>query len=210
MSRTRIKDRLSDIDERVVADAEADLDRLLSLEPSPEFAARVLARIKAPHAARGWRAGWAGWAGWALASAAALVIVAALALRSGSSVRDAAVTSPQPGHRDIVLGPDARSPVGGSPKTAPLRTDEPEARHAVVRSLKTVPPRLDQPEVVIDPSLADAIRRLAVSTRNVLLDGTTSDGNLQPASDVPLSSVVVEPLAVPELVLKPADQNGGQ
>ena len=53
MSRTQIHDRLSDIDERVVADAEADLDRLLSLEPSPEFAARVLARIKAPHAARG-------------------------------------------------------------------------------------------------------------------------------------------------------------
>jgi hypothetical protein len=207
MSRTRIKDRLSDIDERVVADAEADLDRLLSLEPSPEFAARVLARIKAPHAARGWRAGWAGWA---FASAAALVIVGAVTLRSGSSVRDAPVTSPQPGHRDIVLGPDARSLVGGSLKTAPLPTDEPEARHPIVRSLKAAPPRLDEPEVVIDPSLADAIRRLAVSTRNVLLDGTTSGGRLQPASDVPLSSVVVEPLTVPELVLKPADQNGGR
>jgi hypothetical protein len=202
MSRTRIKDRLSDIDERVVADAEADLDRLLSLEPSPEFAARVLARIKAPHAARGWRAGWASWAGWALASAAALVLVAALTLRSGSSVRDAAVTSPQPVHRDIALsGPTSDKGGAGS---------EPEAGHPVVGSLKTVPPRLDEPEVVIDPSLADAIRRLAVSTRDVMLDGTTSDGSLQPASDVPLSSVVVEPLTVPELVLKPADQNGGR
>ena len=207
MSRTRIKDRLSDIDERVVADAEVDLDRLLSLEPSPEFAARVLARIKAPHAARGWRADWAGWA---LASAAALVIVAALTLRSGSSVRDSPVMSPQPVHPDIVLGPDARSPVGGSLKTAPLPTDAPEARHAVGRSLKTVPPRLDQPEVVIDPSLADAIRLLAVSTRNVLLDGTVADNSLRPASDVPLSSVIVEPLTVPELVLKPADQSGGR
>ena len=210
MSRTRIKDRLSDIDERVVADAEADLDRLLSVEPSPEFGARVLARIKAPHAARGQRAGWAVWAGWALASAAALVIVGALTLRSGSGGRDGAVPSSQPVPRDIVLGPDARSLVGGSPKTTPLPTDEPEAGHPVARSLKTVPPRLDEPEVVIDPSLADAIRRLAVSTRNVLLDGTASDGSLQPASDVPLSSVVVEPLTVPELVLKPADQNGGR
>jgi len=199
MSRTRIKDRLSDIDERVVADAEADLDRLLSLEPSPEFAARVLARIKAPHAARGWRAGWAGWA---LASAAALVIVAALTLRSGSGVRDAAVTSPQPVHRDIVLnGPTSDKGGAGS---------EPEARHPVGRSPKIARVRLDEPEVVIDPSLADAIRRLAVSTRDVMLDGTTSEGSLQPASDVPLSSVVVEPLTVPELVLKPADQNGGR
>lgn len=207
MSRTPIKDRLSDIDERLVADAEADLDRLLSLEPSPEFAARVLARIKAPHAARGWRAGLAGWA---LASAAALVIVGALTLRGGSSVRDAAVTSPRPVPRDIVLGRDARSLAGGSLKTAPLPTDEPEAVHPVARGPKTAPPRLDEPEVVIDPSLADAIRRLAVSTRNVLLDGTASNGILQPAPDVPLSSVVVEPLTVPELVLKPADQNGGQ
>ena len=210
MSRTRIKDRLSDIDERVVADAEADLDRLLSLEPSPEFAARVLARIKAPHAARGQKAGWAGWA---LASAAALVIVAALTLRGGSSVRDDAVTLPQPAHPDIVLNAPTSDRGGadsGLGARHPVRFDEPEARHAVVRSLKTVPPRLDEPEVVIDPSLADAIRRLAVSTRNVLLDGTAPDGSLQPASDVPLSSVVVEPLTVPELVLKPADQNGGQ
>jgi hypothetical protein len=202
MSRTRIKDRLSDIDERVVADAEANLDRLLSVEPSPEFAARVLARIKAPHAARRQRAAWAGWAGWALASAAGLVIVGALTLRSGSGGREGAVASSQPVPRDIVLsGPTSDKGDAGS---------QPDAGHPVTRSLKTVPRRLDEPEVVIDPSLADAIRRLAVSTRNVLLDGTASDGSLQPASDVPLSSVVVEPLTVPELVLKPADQNGGQ
>lgn len=205
MSGTRIKDRLSDIDERVVADAEADLDRLLALEPSPEFAAKVLARINAPHAARGRRLGWVGLA---LASAAALVIASALTLRSGSGVRDSAVMTPQPVHPDIVLGPDARSPVGGSLKTAPLPTDEPKARHPVGRSAP--PLGIDEPEVVIDPSLADAIRRLAISTRNVLLDDTASDSSLLPASDVSLPSVVVEPLTVPELVLKPADQNGGR
>jgi len=199
MSRTQIHDRLSDIDERVVADAEADLDRLLSLEPSPEFAAKVLARISAQHPARARRAGWVGLA---LASAAALVIVGALTLRTGSGVRDSVVTSTQPVHRDIALsGPTSDKGGAGS---------EPEAPHPVARSPETARVQLDEPEVVIDPSLADAIRRLAVSTRNVMLDGTTPDGNLQPASDVPLSSVAVEPLTVPELVLKPADQNGGR
>lgn len=199
MSRTRIKDRLSDIDERMVADAEADLGRLLSLEPSPEFAAKVLARINAPHAARGRRAAWPGWA---LASAAALVIVGTLTLRNGSGVRDGAVPSPQPVRPDMVLSRPTSDKGGAG--------SQPEARHPVGRSLKAAPLRTDEPVVVIDPSLADAIRRLAVSTSIVLLDDTTSEGNLQPASDVPLSSVVVEPLTVPELVLKPAEQNGGR
>ncbi len=44
MSRT---ERMTEFDERVVAAAEADLDRLLSIEPSPEFAAKVRARIAA-------------------------------------------------------------------------------------------------------------------------------------------------------------------
>jgi hypothetical protein len=198
MSGTRITDRLSDIDERVVAEAEAHLDRLLSLEPSPEFAAKVLARISAPHTARGWRAGWVGLA---LASAAALVIVGTLTLRTGSGVRDGDVTSPQPVHPDIVLsGPTPDRDSAGS---------EPEARHPVGRSPKIAGVRLDEPEVVIDPSLADAIRRLAISSRNVLLDNASLDSSLKPPSDVPVPSVIVEPLTVPELVLKPADQNGG-
>jgi len=137
----------------------------------------------------------------ALASAAALVIVGTLTLRTGSGVRDGDVTSPQPVHPDIVLsGPTSDKGGAGS---------EPKALHPVARSPKTARVQLDAPEVLIDPLLADAIRRLAVSTRNVLLDDAASARSLQPASDVPVPSVVVEPLTVPELVLKPADQNGG-
>jgi hypothetical protein len=207
MSGTRITDRLSDIDERVVAEAEAHLDRLLSLEPSPEFAAKVLARISAPHTARGWRAGWVGLA---LASAAGLVIVGTLTLRTGSGVADRAPSFAKPPQQDVVLGvepSDMRDPTSRAitvPKGALA------AQRHVGRSLKTAPLRVAEPEVLIDPLLGDAIRRLAVSTRNVLLDDTTPESSLQPASDVPVPSVVVEPLTVPELVLKPADQNGGR
>jgi hypothetical protein len=199
MSRTPVKDGLSDIDARLVAEAEADLDRLLSIEPSADFAAKVLARIREPHAGHGWRAGWVGLA---LASAAALLI--ALTLRDGPPVRDRVATSPSPPHQDIAPSgatSDARGPVSLSdlpaPAAAPGRTRP--AAH-----------RLEEPEVLIDTSLADAIRRLVVSTRDAPLDETVLDGSPQPASAAPLPSVVVEPLTVPELVLKPADQTGGR
>ena len=199
MSGTRINDRLSDIDERAVADAEADLDRLLALEPSPEFAAKVLARINAPHAARGRRLGWVGLA---LASAAALVI--AVTLRSDPAEPDRAPSSAKPLQQDVVLSVEPSD----MPEPIPLAITTLERGRAAQRLVRrNAPPRrTEEPEVVIDPSRADAIRRLAISTRNVLLGDTASDSSLLPASDVSLPSVLVEPLTVPELVLKPADQ----
>lgn len=208
MSRTRTNDRLSEIEERVVAAAEADLNRLLAIEPSPEFAAKVRVRIREPQAARGWSAGWLGFA---LASVAALVMAVAF-------------------HSDPVGGP--------SPKTAPLpATSGPGLKTGPLPVAATAPPRVDvrvapvgsglktalppaasrvvevhrpgDPEVLIDPSLAQAIRRLASTTRSTPLDATAPEASLQPISDTSVPSVVVEPLTVPELVLKPADQHSG-
>jgi hypothetical protein len=185
---------LSEFDERVVAAAEADLDRLLALEPAPDFAARVLARISAGHVARRWRAGWAGVA---LASAATLII--AFTLLSGSGARDSDVNASKPLHADVVL----RSPASDMRvRVSPVITPSIRPRPAG--------PRIGDPEVLIDRSLADAIHRLAVSTRNLTLDDGAPDDRPRPASESPAPSVVVEPLTVPELVLKPAVQNGGR
>ena len=191
MSRTRINNGLSEFDERVVAAAEADLDRLLALEPSPDFAARVLAQISAEHTAR-WRR--AGWVGMALASAATLVI--AFTLRSGSGARDGDVKAPKPVHADVVLG-------------APASDVQLRVSRVITPSRRPRPagPRTGDPEVLIDPSLAQAIRRLASSPRTIPLEEPEASPSSRPEAFVP--SVVVEPLTVPELVLKPADQNGG-
>ena len=207
MFRTRINDRLSEFDERMVAAAEADLDRLLSITPSAEFAARVVARISADHTGRGHRAGWVGLA---LVSAAALVIVSALTLRSDPGVRDRAPSFARPPHQDVVLSVEPLEMQGAVSLAVTAPKGGRAAHRPAGRGLKAAPLRVAKPEVLIDPLLGDAIRRLAVSTRNVLLDDTTSARSLQPASDVPVPSVVVEPLTVPELVLKPADQNGGR
>jgi hypothetical protein len=51
MSRT---EQMTDFDEREVSAAEADLERLLAIEPSPEFAAKVRGRIAAEPPARRW------------------------------------------------------------------------------------------------------------------------------------------------------------
>jgi hypothetical protein len=196
MSRTRINDRLSEFDERRVAAAEADLDRLLSITPSPEFAAKVLARISTEHTGRGQRVGWVGLA---LASAAALVI--AFTLRSDPAEPDRAPLFARPPQQDVVLSVeplDMREPISLAVTAPPRRAHLSPQR--LVRSA--------EPEVLIDRSIADAIRRLAVSTRDIPLDDTAPDGRPQPASESPMPSVVVEPLIVPELVLKPADQSG--
>ena len=192
MSRTRTHDRLSEIDERVVAAAEADLNRLLSIEPSPEFAARVRARISEPHAARGWRVGWLGLG---LVSAAALIIAVTLAGDS-PGIDDRPTTRPTGPQHDIVL----RAPTPQPAVTSGDRTARPVPRRVV---------EVHHADVLIDASLAQAIRRLALSTANLALEETTPDAGAPPVSDAPVPSMVVEPLKVPELVLKPADQTSG-
>ena len=207
MSRTRTHDRLSEIDERVVAAAEGDLSRLLSIEPSQEFAAKVRARISEPQTARGWSAAWLGLA---VASVAALIIAV-----------DNPVGWRAPKTAPIPVDPPVAA-VGPSVKSGPLPVDPPAADrgHGVKTAptavaLRTAPGpvgrnRSAQPEVLIDPSLGQAIRRLALSTTNLALDATTPNTSAPPVSDASVPSVVVEPLTVPELVLKPADQNSGR
>ena len=54
MSRT---EQMTEFDERTVSEAEADLERLLSIEPSTEFAAKVRERIAAEPPVRRWNWG---------------------------------------------------------------------------------------------------------------------------------------------------------
>ena len=196
MSRT---ERLTDSDERVVAAAEADLSRLLSVDPSVDFAARVRARIsESPEPRRQW---W-GWAGLAFASAVVLVVV--LTSRIGTAPSNVAST-PASRHPDIVLiGPAAATHdataavVVQTPHMAASRPLALPARHVV-----------EEPEVLIDPSVAAAIRRLAIAVRNTSLDAKTVE-TLQIEVGNPSELVVSELPSIPELVLKPADQTGGK
>jgi hypothetical protein len=57
--------------------------------------------------------------------------------------------------------------------------------------------------------MAEAIRRLAVGARNTTLDGSKGESIAAPDS-ASETLPIAEDLNVPEIVLKPADQTGGQ
>jgi hypothetical protein len=194
MSRT---ERMTELDERLVAAAEADLQQLLSIDPSPEFAARVRSRIDERREPRATR--W-GWIGLAVATAAALIFAAALRTNQDSP----------PGERvEIVKRPDttlpATPPADRDPVLAATRT----SHHVAIPkdSVRTVEAAAT-PEIIIDPAMTDAIRRMAMLLRNTEPDASTAE-QLQIEMGEPAPLTIAKPLNVPELVVKPADQNGG-
>jgi hypothetical protein len=193
MSRT---EQMTDFDEREVSAAEADLERLLSIEPSPEFAAKVRARIAAEPPARSWN-----WGRLLVPVAAAAAVVIVLTLSSNWGARSPEQSVATSRQNDIVLSAakpnEATAPVPVTPAT----DSKPPIRRAAA-------PQRQEPEIMIDPAISDAIRRLALAARNTTLDGSKGESIAADAQSAALP--VAEPLNVPELVLKPADQTGGQ
>jgi hypothetical protein len=189
-------EQMTEFDARVVAEAETDLGRLLSIEPSPEFAAKVRARIAAEPPTRSWR--W-GRLGLALAAASALIVV--FALRGVLSVQDDRRPFSSARHDDVALS---------APDLSPAKTvvTSPPAQVAVNRPVHPAEVPQRGPEVIIDPAVTDAIRRLAIAARSTTLDASKGESIAADAQSAALP--VAEPLNVPELVLKPADQTGGQ
>ncbi len=208
MSRTRMNDRLSEIDERVVAAAETDLDRLLSIEPSPEFAAKVRARIGA---GRRTSSPWTPWRVGLAAASLVLALVLGFAQR-GRVVLPEPTTAAENDRQRNEGHPKSGSsvPVVAVPSPAAGFRTPPDTRDKVVRSRTSVPAPVGEPDVVVDPALAEAIRRLAVSARNTVLDETVQHVTALRTESLSLPILVVEPLTVPELVLSPADPGARQ
>jgi hypothetical protein len=193
MSRT---DQMNDFDERAVAAAEADLERLLSIEPSPEFAAKVRARIAAEPPVRSWN-----WGRLLVPVAAAAVVVIVLTVLGTWHLRGPEQPVATARQNDIVLNPEK-----------PTETPAVVTIKAVADAgskVRRVPVPEEKPEIIIDPAIGDAIRRLALASRSTPLDGSKGESIAAPDSATD-TLPIAEPLNVPELVLKPADQTGGQ
>jgi len=194
MSRT---ERLTELDERIVAAAEADLRQLLSIEPSPELSAKVRARIDDNRESRAWKR-W-GWIGSAVATAAAVILAVAL--------RPEHTAAPHGGVANARPDDHLRAPSRTDDTTDPAAktTLHPVARHrSPARAAEPGP----NPEIIIDPAMTDAIRRMAIALRNAEPDASTAE-QLQMQMGEPAPLTIAEPLNVRELVLKPAEQNGG-
>jgi hypothetical protein len=188
---------MNEFDDRMVAAAEADLRQLLSIQPSPEFAARVRANIheKRKSPAKRW-----GWIGLAIATAAALVFAAILRTDH---------TAPATQNVEIVKQPDMPLRAAPPAEQGPLPPTTRTARHVAIQ--KETPRSAEataSPEIIIDSAMTAAIRRMAMSLRTSEPDASAAE-QLQTEVGEPAPLTIAEPLNVPELVLKPADQNGG-
>jgi hypothetical protein len=196
MSRT---EQLTDQDERLVSAAEADLHQLLSIEPSPEFAARVRSRVRENRDAPSRR--W-GWIGLALVSTAAAALVVTAIVRTGHAPSGSLERTEIARRDDIVLRPPAA--VIDYPASSPSST----SRVEISRPSARVAERADsRPEIVIDPAMTDAIRRMSMSIRNSAPDPSVGETLRTETASMELTAP--DPLMVPEIVLKPADPNGG-
>jgi len=187
---------MNDFDERAAAAAEADLERLLSIEPSPEFAAKVRARIAAEPPVRSWN-----WGRLLVPVAAAAVVVIVLTVSGTWHLRGPEQPVATARQNDIVLNPEK-----------PTETPAVVTIKAVADAgskVRRVPVPEEKPEIIIDPAIGDAIRRLALASRSSVLDGSKGESIAAPDSAAD-TLPIAEPLNVPELVLKPADQTGGQ
>lgn len=189
MSRT---EQMTELDERIVAEAEADLRQLLSIEPSPEFAARVRLRIDEHRESRA--TPW-GWIGLAIATAVALIFVAVLRTNDSSSGAQNA---------EIVRRSDTPLPVEHR-RTPVIAGAHDVAIHKRTTHIVEAP---TSPEVIIDPAMTAAIQRLAAAARNTILDASNGESIAADAHAAALP--IAEPLKVPELVLSPVDPTGGQ
>jgi hypothetical protein len=187
---------LNDFDERAVSAAEADLERLLSIEPSPEFAAKVRARVAEETASR--TRGW-GWLGLLGTVAAALIVI--VILRSGFQTEGGQRPRSTPPHADIVLKLPESNPPNPIVQHVPVADIRPQIDRA--------PEAPQKAEIIIDHAVVDAIRRLAIAARNTTLDASKGESIAAPNAESD-ALPVAEPLNVPELVLGPADLSGGQ
>lgn len=173
-----------------------DLAELLSIEPSPEFAAGVRRRIQDARALR--RAPFRWWAAVAAAAALALLVMfASRASRMEEEPRQA--TTPPPS--DVVL----KTVPGPTPvATAPARgladmASRPRVRSVPARSAKEWPV---EPEVLVPRDRLRAIERL----QDLIVAGTLTekdlprlDGDAPAVGDIRPAPLTIPPLTVPDV-----------
>jgi hypothetical protein len=152
-----------------------ELSHLLAVEPSPEFAARVRTRIEQqPEPGLGW---WR-WAASSVAVAAVILLAIVAVIRRAPAGQPVV-----PVHADVRL-----PPVSVRVRVRVPQSQSVEAGNRLVLP-RVRPVRTAAPEIVIDPSLAQAVRRLVAEQR--VLPEVPQDPSLDP--------VVVAPLKVPEI-----------
>jgi hypothetical protein len=155
-----------------------ELASLLSVEPSPEFRARVRARIASEPLPRSWYLQWRV----AAAGVAAIAVTGAFVLSrvdSGDGARKSMAPSPLPS-----TAPAALTVAVPSPRSA-----------AVIHH----PSSAGEPEVLVAPREARGLRQLEALVRDGRTRFVFSDEDVPTTSPEPVTSIVIAPIAVAPL-----------
>jgi hypothetical protein len=186
-------------DQRVVEEFERELRDALAIEPSPDFARQVRARIAARRSpAVPWR--------FVLPIAAMCVLAVGLGMwmQVGSKQDSSKVAS----GFSRTSPPTPAAPTTSADRTfgTPRRTST-SLRVAVARE-NTIAP---EPEIIVPPDRAEALERFLELTRN----GALNEERLRPvavaapAATLEIKPLVVPPLSVPELETPSGAVQGG-
>lgn len=184
----------------VEAGIDRELAALLAVEPSPEFKAKVRARIAAAPEPRRWTA-WA-----PVAAAAAIVLVAGTMLMrtAGEPRRDGATVASTPSARPAAPPAIATASSGGGTVQA-VRT---RSRRV---ALAATHPAIE-PEIVIDPALNLTVQRLlrGAEQRRPNLEAANAERNGvdAPPRDLSVAPVVVDELTVPVIKVGESPMGG--
>jgi hypothetical protein len=190
-----------------------EIQAALSVEPSPEFLARVRTRIATEPASA---ASWLSWKLVATGAVAALVVMAFVVSRPEGKPPPLAQA---PGAEDLRLAPPAtieqpgRTPVpfpGASGFPPPLLPSSAERRRgrAVARTLPVVSGfSRTEPEILLDPAETRALRRLISGTREGTLDLSAS---LQATTPTAMDLPPISEIAIPFITIDPLTPEAGE
>lgn len=200
---------------RLLAEVDAELERTLAIEASPDLVTRVIARTRV-----GGESTWrfrAAWAGLAAAAAIAVAVYLRPPIDAPSpapaSVRQASA-SPESSNAGGLQAPAApksapRAAAAGSARgsvtsaSADRRVAAPD-RHRQLHAQRAAAKSPAEPEVLVQPDQARAIARL----RELLTQGRLTEQMLPPVRPHEPAELSVLPLQIPDITVPTVDSIG--
>jgi hypothetical protein len=181
------------------ATLEREIEQALSVEPSPEFVARLRAVVAADSMRAPWQWRWR----WLAVGSAAIALTSVLVMtRSESLLRP---TLPEPPRTQAAV-PQAM-PQAPEPPQPALRERPTRDRPAPIRRVSSAPTA--EPEVLIAKDESAALRRLMRELRRGRVDPSTRDApTLEPIA-VPGTIVVMPIPAIAPIAIDPLELEGG-
>jgi len=162
-----------------VGPLDRELASLLSIEPSPEFRARIRARIASEPLPRSWYLQWR-----VAAAGVAAIAVAGAVVLSRVDMTERARKSMAP------------SPLPSTaPAALPVAVRSPRSAAAVIHHLSSG----GELEVLVAPREARGLRQLEALVRDGRTRFVFSDEDVPTASPEPVTSIVIAPIAVAPL-----------